>query len=289
VTRSNLPDDHPLTLPHIAAGDEIDPCSLTGPAAFEKHGNARMPGRQTLDSCRVPVSTAEGPVEVWVGDRLTTKMLGKDLTNVAELGRGARIVRFQNRCETAYLVLRTGDVVAAAANEASPTDDISDELLCALTQGAAQGVFNVLAGGRVEFWTPAKDSLASVSACDVLSTKQVADALDIPDKAPTVPPAHHWCEWGDAGGDWAAIRFSVAESVEDVGVPGGTPVEVIGGRDSYVVDETTSCTAYTQHKEFEQGNDMFEFAVLSVSTTDEPCVTVRALAGEAWPELPRVN
>jgi hypothetical protein len=280
----------PLEFPSPASVRElVDPCSLTGPAAYEPHGTARMPGTPDMDSCRVSVATEEGRVFVWVGQHQTTRNLPENRTEVADLGRGATIERFEEqpsgeRCEMA-LVFEGGSAITAVA---TPADDEkpSEDLLCALTRGAAEGVFNVIAGERVKFWTPRYNSLATLATCEVVSKALVAEQLGLTSVEPTYPPNGHWCEWGEDNGSWAMLRLPVAESPADAGVPEGTPAETIGGRESWVDDGGVICHVYTQHIEFELGTGTFEFAVLTVMKSDA-CAAARALAGAAWQRLPQ--
>jgi hypothetical protein len=152
----------PVRLDYDSLLNEVDPCSLTGPAAYEPHGTARMPGRPDMDRCRVSVATGEGPVHVWVGQAQTTD----DRTEVTSLGRGATIERFGDDCDTALVFDETSAIIATA--EPAGDEQPSEDLLCALTSGAAEGVFNVLAGDRVKFWTPPSNSFATVSSCDAV-------------------------------------------------------------------------------------------------------------------------
>lgn len=59
----------PVRLFDNVAQGQVDPCSLTGPAAYRPRGTARMPGRPDMDSCRVSVATDDGPAYVWVGEQ----------------------------------------------------------------------------------------------------------------------------------------------------------------------------------------------------------------------------
>jgi hypothetical protein len=278
-------EQRPLTIPAPASrGDQVDPCSLTGPAAYEPHGTATMPGKPDLDRCRVSVATEEGRIFVWVGQQQTTDNLPEDRTEVADLGRGATVEQFGDDCDTALVFGETFAILATAdpAGDQKPSAD----LLCALTSGAAEGVFNVLAGGRVEFWTPPANSLANLSACGVLPEPLVAEQLDVTTARTTSPPSNHWCNWGENDGNWATVRFPVAEPADLVR---DVPAERIEGRESWVTEGGGPCTAYTRHIEFEPGAGTFEFAAVTVSLRDggDSCAAARTLAAEAWANLPR--
>jgi hypothetical protein len=284
----------PVTLPH-EMGAQVDPCSLTGPAAYEPHGTARMPGRPDMDSCRVPVATDEGPVYVWVGEQSTTRLLPRDRTDLADLGRGAKVVRYGDGCDTA-LVFDKG--VAITAMAVSAGDEVpSEDLLCALARGAVVGVFNVLANDRVKLWRPAPNSLATMPACAMVPTGLVTEQIDIPSASePTSPPAAHWCRWDGKDENQAELHFPVAESPAEIGVPDGVPVETIAGRESWVVAGRVTCTVYARHIGFALGVGTFEFAELSVTFPEagfpdvgDPCVAARTLAASAWEHLPSVS
>ena len=161
------------------------------------------------------------------------------------------------------LVLDAG--IAITANAVLPGgDQLRPELQCELTKGAATGVFNVLAGGRAKFWTPEPNSLALVDACEVLPAKTVHQQLDINGESER-SPAGHSCQWNGTD-DWAMLQFPVVESPFELGVPSGTPSEMIAGRESWVIDGGTICHVYTRHIEFTPGVGTFEFASLSVTT-----------------------
>lgn len=276
------PPATPLTLPVATSpGDQLDPCSLTGPAAFEPAGIARMPGKPTLDGCQVPVATDEGKVFILVGIQARVGALPKDRTLVAVLGQGAAIQQYSEMCDMA-LVLDAGIAITTNAVLAG-SDRLRPDLLCELTKGAATGVFNVLAGGRAKFWTPERNSLALVDACEVLPTETVHQQLDINDEIER-SPAGHSCQWNGTD-DWAMLQFPVVESPFELGVPSGTPSEMIAGRESWVIDGGTICHVYTRHIEFTPGVGTFEFASLSV-TTPGACTAARALAAQAWTRLP---
>ena len=193
------------------------------------------------------------------------------------------------------LVLADGLAITATAE---PAGDIvpSDAVLCGLTEGAVRGVFDVLVGDRAKQWTPEPDSFATVPACDVLSGDQVAQQLGITSEQVTRYPAGHQCRWGRAGGDTATAKldFPVAESLDELGVPAGTPAETIAGRESWVVEAGSAdiavCTAYTKHIAFSLGVGTYEHAALRVAIPvnagKDVCAVARTLAGAGWPNLP---
>jgi len=125
----------------------------------------------------------------------------------------------------------------------------------------------------------------------------VAEQLDIPSTVkPTTPLDGLWCRWGEKDGNQAELRYPVAESPGELGVPDGHPTEVIAGRESWVVAGRISCTVYAKHIQFALGVGTFEFAALSVTFPDvgkpgagDPCAAARTLAGAAWEHLPPVN
>ncbi|HEX6351688.1 hypothetical protein [Actinophytocola sp.] len=285
---------NPVTMPFDTRA-EIDPCSLTGPAAFEPHGTATMPGRPDMDNCRVSVATDAGRAFVWLGEQMSTSMLPRDRTQLADLGRGATIVLLEDGCDMA-LVLAEGFAVTAFSTSADD-GDLPEVLLCSLNRGALTGVFNVLAGERAKLWRPAPNSLATLSPCDVMSRGLVAEQLDIPsDVEPVFPITGHWCRWGEDDGNQATLRYPVAESASELGVPDGHPTEVIADRESWVVAGRISCTVYAKHIDFAIGVGTFEFAELGVTMPDvgkpgagDPCAAARTLADAAWRHLPPVT
>lgn len=289
-------NDAPLTA--AALGDEpVDPCSLTGPAAFEEYGTARTPGVPDLDECRIAVTTDEGGAFVRVGTQQTTATLPEAREHVADLGRGATVMQLGNGCDMA-LVLSDGNAITATATSQDSTGPVipSDKVLCGLAEGAVRGVFGVLDGNRVKHWEPSRNSLANVSACEVLSADRVAEQLGITADQVTRYPAGHQCRWGRPGGDTATAKldFPVGESVTDIGGSYSAPAETIAGRASWVADAGTDdisvCTAYTQHIPFALGVGTSEFAAvrvaIPVNAGKDTCAVARTLAAEAWQKLP---
>jgi hypothetical protein len=216
----------------------VDPCSLTGPGAFEEYGTAAVPGRPSLDECAVRVATGGGRVTVRLDEWQTEDALPADRDEVATPDDGTSIVRIGRNCDMALV---SSDGLA---------------VLC----GLAQGVYDVAAGGRVEHWDdlPA-NSFGRVSACDLLDTDEVAATIGDTAKRTDTYPAEHQCRVDRSGGDapTAKLDFPVAESAQDAGVPASATVEPIGGRPSWAVDAATGdltvCTVFTEHIDFEPG------------------------------------
>lgn len=265
--------------------DRVDPCSLTGPAAFEPYGTVRMPGRPDMVECQVSVATDDGRVVVRLGRLLTPDLMPADRTEVTDLGRDTHVVRLGDTCDAA-LVLADGMAVAVTAAPVVDSAQPSQEVLCGLTLGAAEGIFNVLAGERVKHWTPAANSLASLTPCEVLPRTFVAQQLGIPAAEPTLATDGDWCRWGREDGVSATLSYPVAESLAHLGVPAGTPAELIADRESWVVASDAGCSVYVEHIEFEPFPDTFEHAALHVSVPGDDCVVARTLAGNAWEHLP---
>ena len=177
----------------------VDPCSLTGPAAFEEYGIATMPGKPTFDECAVKVATDEGRVTVRLGEWQTEDALPEGRSVVATLDDGTSIVHVGRDCDMA-LVLGDGGVVLTSV-ETSGTVVPSDDVLCGLTQGAARGVHDVAAGGRVEHWDDLpRNSFGRVAACEVLDDEEVAAAIGdtsaafvrLPGRAPVPVGQRRW-------------------------------------------------------------------------------------------------
>ncbi len=287
--------EEPLTA--AALGKDVDPCSLTGPAAFEKYGPTRLPGVPNLDECRVVVSTRQGGAFVRVGTQMSTATLPSAQEEVATLPRGAKIIRLGD-CDMA-LVLADGIAILTSAEPSQPSENVvpAEDTLCGLSEGAARGAFGVLEGGRVKHWTPESNSFATVSACYVLNADRVAQHLGITTDQMTRYPAEHQCRWGRPGGDTATAKldFPVGESPDDVGVPLAAQPEKIAGRDTWIADAAASeiavCTAYTAHIPFGLGVGTTEFAALRVAipinSGKDVCQVTRTLAADAWPQLPK--
>ena len=79
-------DDSPLTSAALGELTTVDPCSLTGPAAFADVGSARMPGMPTFDDCRVTVAVTGGHAHVRVGLLRDSATMTDDLTPLRRPG-----------------------------------------------------------------------------------------------------------------------------------------------------------------------------------------------------------
>lgn len=274
-----------LTVPEpTRPGDQLDPCSLTGPAAFEPAGNARVPGESMMDECRVKVATKDGRVSIRLGLQVPVDQLSGDFEVLENLGGGVTIQRVGPGCVTALVLDRDGIAVTA-------TDELSDDfpvpgkaVVCELVEGAVRGVYNVFLHDRAKFWTPDPASFALLDACELLPAESVYGELGVDGRMARFPTGHS-CSWHGEEAS-ATLRFPVAESPNDAGVPKDAPTERLGGRDSWVVNNASDCTVYTQHIAFEPGVGTYEFASVTVSANDDPCARARAIADEAWAALP---
>lgn len=287
-------DEPPLTSSVLGEPTSVDPCSLTGPAAFEGVGTARMPGMPTLDDCRVTVAVDGGHAYVWVGLLRDETLLPGDQEPLAEPGRGTTIERLGGTCDAA-LVLADGLALGAWAEPAFASRPDGDTL-CRLTEAALQGAYQVLAGGRVRHWTPPVSSLAVLEACDVLSHDVVSTELGMASAAESPYPAGHRCRWGDPDGDppLAELEFPVGVSPDAVGVPDGARGEQVSGRTTWLVPLThpdmKACVAITEQGAFGLGTGTLEYAALRVikgpRRDDDACAHARELARQAWAGLP---
>lgn len=289
-------DDAPLTSAALGELTSVDPCSLTGPAAYADVGSARMPGMPTFDDCRVTVAVDGGHAYVWIGLLRDSATMRDTLHTLDRPGRGTTIGNVRGTCDAA-LVLADGVALTAWAEPAfgSAPDAYT---LCALTESAVRGAYQVLDGGRVEHWVPPVSSLAVLDACDVAMIRHVQAALDLDSVDESPFPAGHRCRWGDPDGDppGVDVEFRVAESPEGAGVPAGTSAELVGGRGTWLVEYTdrtwVTCTAVTRHVQFAPGTDTHEYALLRVVTAPhrgfDVCAAARSLAEHVWPELPQL-
>jgi hypothetical protein len=288
-------EELPLTSSVLGEPTTIDPCSLTGSAAFEEIGTARMPGTPTFDECRVAVAVDGGHAHVWVGLLRDDPLTPDWRDRVASPGRGTTIGRLADTCDT-VLVLADGVSVTATA-EPVPGSRPGEDTLCLLTEAALRGAYEVLAAGRVRHWAPPVSSLAVVYACDVVHDRDIEAALGLDEAAESPYPAEHRCRWGDPDGDppSAEVRFLVGVSPSAVDVPDGARSETLAGRTSWVVPghdpELASCRIVTEHGDFGLGTGTREFAVLETATGiarrgEDRCAPARTLAAKAWAGLP---
>lgn len=288
-------EELPLTSSVLGEPTTIDACSLTGPAAFEGVGAARMPGMPTFDDCRVTVEVDGGDAHVRVGLLRDDALTPDRRDRVASPGRGTTIARLDDSCDAA-LVLADGVSVTATA-EPAPGSRADADTLCLLTEAALHGAYQVLADGHVRHWTPPVSSLAVVYACDVLPDRDVAVALAVRSVDESPYPAEHRCRWGDPDGDLPSVEvlFLVSVSAHGIGVPSATRSETIAGRQSWVLPgrdpELATCRIVTEHGDFGLGTGTREFAVLETETGiarrgADRCGAARALAAKAWTALP---
>lgn len=287
--------EEPLTSASLGELTSVEPCSLTGPAAFAEVGTARMPGMPTFDECRVTVAVDGGHAYVWVGLLRDATVLPSRLDRIDEPGRGTFISSLDGTCDAA-LVLADGVALTAWAEPAYDSR-LDGDTLCALTESALRGAYQVLDSGRVRHRVPEVSSLGVLDACDVLRTRDTATVLGVDSVAESPYPGGHRCRFGDGDAPRVDVEFHVAVAADAVGVPAGTGTEIIAGRQTWLVGprrdgDRVVCTAVTEHVAFAPGTGTLEFAVLRVVEVPrrgrDVCGSARTLAGLGWPELPRL-
>lgn len=279
----------------------IDPCSLTGPFAFEEHGEARMPAKVTMDECHVTVVVDGEEVVVKLGLLQHVDALPSGRTEVRTLPGGASIVevptQITGNCVLALLL--ADDVAVSTTAEPYLVDTVPPDTVCALARAGAEGIAEAVRTGLVRHWEPPNNSLARESACGLLPPDQVASLLGITPERVTLYPAEHQCRWGRTGGDTATVKldFPVGADPGTVGVPTKAPVAEIAGRTSWIADTAAGgvavCNVTTEHIPFALEDGEREYVVLRVAVprtlSKDPCAIGRELATAAWPRLPAVD
>lgn len=276
----------------------IDPCSLTGPFAFDDYGKTKMPADPTMDACRITVTIDDEDAVIELGLLQHVDALPSGRRDVQRLTRGASIVEVPTQVSGAcsMALLLADDTAMSATATAELVDTVPQETLCTLAQAGAEGIFHAVGNNLVRHWEPAHNSLARVSACGLLPADTVATQLGITADRVNLYPAEHQCRWGQSGGDTATVKldFPVGNSPNAAGVSDATPGEPVAGRPTWVVANSTSkilvCTVATEHIPFGLGRDLREYAVLRVSVPvssgKDACVIGRDLASSAWAQLP---
>lgn len=291
--------DGPFTA-EKAFGDlrTIDPCSLTGPFAFEEQGEARMPAKVTMDECRVTVVVDGDEVVVKLGLLQHVDLLPAERREIRRLPGNAAIVevptQIAENCVMALLL--ADDVAVSAIAEPDLLATVPPETVCALARAGAEGIAEAARTNLVRHWEPPHNSLARQSACGLLPREEVASLLGITPERVALYPAEHQCRWGRPGGDTATVKldFPVGADAEVAGAPLDSPVERLGGRPTWIVPAGTStvdtCTLVTEHIPFALQEGEVEFAALRVAVPPQagkdPCAIGRQLTAAAWPKLP---
>ncbi|MCT2587819.1 hypothetical protein [Actinophytocola gossypii] len=289
----------PLTAEN-AFGDlrRIDPCSLTGPFAFEEHGEARMPAKVTMDECLVTVDVDGDEVVVELGLLQHVDALPSGREEVAALDGNASIVRVPTQVTSncVMALVFADDVAVSTTAEPELVDTVPKETLCALARAGAEGIAEAARTNLVRHWEPPTNSLARVSACGLLPPDQVANLLGIEPERVNLYPSEHQCRWGVPGGSTptAKLDFEVGADPGKVGVAHRTPAEDIAGRGTWLVPTDTSnitvCTVVTEHIPFALQEGEREYAVIRVAapttTGADACGIGRELATVAWTKLP---
>ncbi len=279
----------------------IDPCSITGPYAFEKHGEAQIPAKVTMDECHVTVAVGADEVVVKLGLMQHVDALPSARTEVRTLPGGASIVevptQLTGNCVLALLL--ADDVAVSTTAEPVLIDTVSQDTVCALARAGAEGIAEAVRTGLVRHWEPPNNSFARQSACSLLPPDQVASLLGITPERVALYPAEHQCRWGRTGGDTPTVKldFPVGADPGTVGVPTKAPVAEVGGRTSWIADTQASdiavCNVTTEHIPFALEEGQHEYAVLRVAVPrtlgKDPCAIARELAGAAWPRLPAAD
>ncbi|MGH3759650.1 hypothetical protein [Actinophytocola sp.] len=287
-----------LTAEELGDLRTINPCSLTGPFAFEEYGEAQLPAEPTMDACLITVTIDDEDAIIELGQLQHVDALPSGRQDVRQLTRGATVaeVPTQIRGACSMALLLADDTAMSATATAKLVDTVPQETLCTLAQAGAEGIFHAVGNNLVRHWEPAHNSLARVSACGLLPADKVATQLGITSDRVSLYPAEHQCRWGRPGGDTATLKldFPVGHSPNVAGVSDRTRGEPVAGRPTWVVANSTSellvCTVATEHIPFGLGRDLREYAVLRVSVPassgKDACAIGRDLAATAWTQLP---
>jgi hypothetical protein len=287
-----------LTADELGDLRTIDPCSLTGPFAFDDYGEAKLPADPTMDECQITVTVDGEDAVVELGLLQHVDALPSGQEEVRQLTRGAMLVEVPTQiggaCSMALLLSDNTAMTATATAEV--LDTVPQETLCTLAGAGAEGIFRAVDDDLVRHWEPAHNSLARVSACGLLPADDVATELGITGDRVSLYPAEHQCRWGRTGGDTPTVKldFPVGDSPSDVGVSDRSATEPVAGRPTWVIPTSTSdlvvCTVITEHIPFGLGRNLREYAVVRVSvpasTGKDACAIGRDLAASAWAQLP---
>lgn len=303
VTGDATPEEkntEPL-LPDEAFGDltTIDPCGYLEPAAFADYGQVDDAPVPDFDECTYLVTVSEAQVIVRVGMLTAREDLPEGTEEMRALPQESTLLelpRDDNGCYRA-VALRTGHTVSVRANSSGGADK-GQPLMCELAESGAAAVFETMRGGKVAHWRPKANSLAELSACELLEEDQVTTQLGIGPGKVTQSQSEHQCRWGRTGGDTATavLRFRAGDRAALV-QPDAT-AEPIAGRTTWMksVSSTNAevCYATTEHVESTlAGDGTHEYAELSVlvppAAGKNPCTVVRELAAAAWPKLPALT
>jgi uncharacterized protein DUF3558 len=283
----------PLTA-RDALGDlrTVDPCGYLGGDAFADHG-AVTSRVADLDECTYQVAVESGEeVTVRVGMLDVFTQLPQGTREDRALPRDTAVYglpRNENGCNRALRL--ADDVTISVLASATNAADAAQPWMCELADDGVTGVFRAVRDGRITHWEPARDSLATISACETLADEEVATLLGIGTGRVVPSPSGHQCRWGHEGGDTptAFLRFTTGERADKVDP--SAQAEPIADRMTWLEPITGAgvCFATTEHVDSTLADGM-EFAELAVTVPPaagkDPCAIVKQLATSAWPKLP---
>ncbi|TCP57195.1 hypothetical protein EV191_1011148 [Tamaricihabitans halophyticus] len=267
----------------------LDPCSLLGGNVFAAHGETQELPRPSFDECALAVLVEDTNIEVAFGLLQRADSLSGEQTEVGDLGRGSKVLRTETSDTSCLNHVVFADNITVDVETTAPSGKIAKDQLCGVADTAATGIFHATQADQAQSWDLPPGSLASLSACSMLSGKQVTDQLDVSAEPSQVYPAERRCRWGEPGGDnpTATVEFSVGAAQQ------GTNRE-IAGLPSTVVETKAStvgtCAVYAERGQFTLGEeDTSELAIVRTALPgagQNPCKVAIALAEQVWPQLP---
>ncbi|WP_285486522.1 hypothetical protein [Amycolatopsis taiwanensis] len=223
---------------------------------------------------------AKGPQPGRVPD--PTKTLPRGLVAKRDLGGG------YGSC-TYFLSFPDGIDLDIYSYLDNPSGSVSSEDLCSMATALLDGVVTAVTQKKVTHLTFAPGSLGTVDACTLIPDSLVQQQTGLPLQREQNPSKHR-CRWSNSGiGVRAALWFYIDKPPE--ALP-RTTTETIGNRSSTVTPTSPAfCLVDTVIGPAPGAKDgqvavAETYVNLSNVGGKDPCAIVRAMAAQAWPQLP---
>ncbi|MFD2420484.1 hypothetical protein [Amycolatopsis pigmentata] len=274
-----------------ALGDltTVDYCSVLDLARAQQAGAAEVgPPKSMWNQCAAAAKVGGRDAALIVGllvdgseePRVTDLSRKLDRGLMAQMPPGAtphRCVRYLGFPDGPSLEVDVFDPAADTYDLAVLTR------MCAVTSALFDGLTADALAKKVAHFTFAPGSLGTTDACSVLSDAAVSAELGKPARRQPISTGHR-CVW-KSGAMWVDLDF-------DVSGPIPPATDIIGGRPSVVAAKIpTDCGVTTTVAPSSPGSGGgVEIALLYMvdpSGIKDPCAVATALAGAAWPRLPR--
>ncbi|WP_024874724.1 hypothetical protein [Saccharomonospora piscinae] len=276
-------DVAPLTS-DIALGElaAVDFCSLFDEAHLAEGDRVEwtFPG---MNFCTVWVETPATTAYVELGNLQRGQwVMPPDETT--DLPRSVLLRRYEedSQCVRTFLF----DDGVSLEVSTSLDDDVEDAaaVRCRVAEAVTEGVRAAVYGERARLLPTPSGSLSGQRMCELMPVADVGE-LTGQELLQLEPPGGHRCAW--ATPMLESAYFVELELVSEIDDPHTAYPHTVGGRPTWVAEDTDGCLVTTPHTPLDDDPTVWEIVTVGAHVPDEDqCGPAKELAKEVWPRLP---